>query len=355
MTCMDEIRSVSRSLTGRWATGAGVVLCAAVLACGAPPRDLDAAVYHGLACVAGSYDGRAFADDYLRFVYPGEHLSSPLPDRRITYRILDAYFIVLMLRQAGAEPGPATALFEDAERLTAALVPAWRAQGVYNLRKDPAPDGIALDTYAILAYLRRDGAMARTILAGLDRDGWLPANLYVGPESFRLLADESWAARALVVTGVAPDRAGPIVRRIADDALDDLDRGGDPGTRANIALHALEALDDLRPMGIRGPDPSDEDARAALLAELWRLREDPRLAGDTLTLANLTATLVLASPDACRDLAPSIDALLRRQETDGCWSVDASRSDPSGRVFATLRILLTLVRYQACAGSGKTS
>src|SRR5260221_11031837 len=143
---------------------AALLVALALGACSGRPRvdalPVDEAVLHGsiergLACVARMYDGDSFRDDYLRFEYPGEAIESPLPGYRLTYRILDAYFIVLMIRQAAVPPGEARSLFDRAEAATAALVPQWRRKGIYNLRREPVHGGIALDTYAILAVLRR--------------------------------------------------------------------------------------------------------------------------------------------------------------------------------------------------------
>ena len=126
--------------------------------------EVRASANRGLTYLATAYDGNTFEDRYLQFVYPEECLSSPLPGYDLTYRILDAYFIVLMLEQAHIDPGPAQRLFDRARTVTDALVPVWREEGIYNLRRDPVADGIALDTYAILAYLKRDTDMAKIVL-----------------------------------------------------------------------------------------------------------------------------------------------------------------------------------------------
>src|SRR6185295_20057263 len=65
----------------------------------APESALRSSIGKGLACVAGMYDGNSFRDSYLQYEYPGEAIESPIPGYRLTYRVLDAYFIVLMIRQ----------------------------------------------------------------------------------------------------------------------------------------------------------------------------------------------------------------------------------------------------------------
>ena len=309
-----------------------------------PAGEIGSAVARGLACAAGAYDGNSFRDDYLRFVYPGEQLGSPLPGHPLTYRTLDAYFIVLMIRQAGVDPGKAGPLFDRAEAMTAALVPLWRRSGIYNLRRNPAPGGIALDSYAILAVLRRDREMARVVEAGLDGDGWLPADLYVGDEAFRRLADESWAARAVLVAD--PQAGVRILRGLCGEITRALETEKDTVARANLVIHALLALEDLRQVKAQEGAGLAEETRGPLRAEALRLLREESIRSDTLTLANLVGALLSDPAVGDEILAPQIRELRRRQDQDGCWQVSVAPADSSGWVFATLRVVLTLGDYQ---------
>ena len=306
-----------------------------------PTRELDSALARGLTCAVGAYDGDSFRDDYLRFVYPGEELESPLPGRPLTYRTLDAYFIVQMIRQAGVAPADAGPLFDRAEAVTAALVPLWQRRGIYNLRRNPVPEGIALDSYAILAVLRHDREMAQAVEAGLDGDGWLRSDLYVGDEAFRRLADESWAVRAVLIAN--PNAAERILRGLCREILRALETERDAVARANLVIHGLLALDELRSVDFA---TSVDDARAPLRAEGLRLLLQESIQSDTLTLANLVDALL---PDAAVGdelLAPHVRELLRRQDGNGCWQPSLDSADSSGWVFATLRVILTLGDYQ---------
>jgi len=340
-----------------------VALCLA--ACRGPGAVDDAAVESsaekGLACVARLYDGNAFRDDYLRYEYPGEAIESPLAGYRLTYRMLDAYFIVEMIRQAGVQQGGAGLLFERADAVTAALVPRWRRQGIYNLRRNPASGGIALDTYAILAVLRRDQEMGRVVEAGLDGDGWLAANFYGGGEAFRRLADESWAARAVFVAD--PPIGLEVLRGICGRVLEALDHERDATARANLVIHALEGLKDLPRSAFeaaRQHGPPLEEMLRALRQEALRLLRAEEIRSDTLTFANLVGALVLwhdpraPATDSDEPFSPEIQELIRRQEADGCWSVSLGSADSSGRVFATLRVVLALGRYDPAAGRHET-
>jgi hypothetical protein len=328
---------------------ASLALCAACLAAcagGTPAPDLPASLERGLSCVAASYDRGTFDDDYLRFVYPRESLESPVPGLHTTYRLLDAYFILLMIRQAGADPGPASAAFEDAESLTSALAVLWRGRPIRGLRKDPREDGVALDTYAILAYLRRDAPMAGVVLDGLDGDGWLPANAYTGDEWYRLLADESWAARAVAAASDDAPAGRKAVLGVVGAIRHRLGRRIDPTARAILVIHALDALRDLPASGAPPAGDPAADDRRELIAEAVPLLREATDASDTLTLANLIASLAPLPEVADRDLAAAVDALRRRQDARGCWSPSTAATGGAARVFTTLRCVLAEATYR---------
>jgi hypothetical protein len=327
------------------AAGALLVLVACGCRSGAPRGEFPP-IRQGLACLARSYDGNSFQDEYLQYVYPGEDLSSSLPGTRLTYRILDAYFIVLMMHEAGIDPGPARPLFDRAAAVTAALVPAWRVKGIYNLRSHPAAGGIALDTYAILARLAHDSVMSGVVEAGLDGDGWLSPDFYTGPESFRRLADESWAARALLAAGPHPEVGIRVLERICREAQESLAGEKDPISKANLVIHALDAIGDVPP----GAAEEEEAARRGVLVRFRSslrkegigLLEESAVRRDTLTYANLSGSLVRDGALSRRALEPILRELLRRQEKDGCWDVSMDEPGASGRTFATARVVLAL-------------
>ncbi len=319
-----------------------VGIVAGLCTCSSPPPDLDLAMERGLSYVATAYNGNSFDDEYLRFVYSGERLASPVPGYQVSYRLLDAYFIALMLQQTGVENGPASELMERAGALTQALVGPWRQKGIYNLRRRAVMDGIALDTYAILGRLYRDHAMAEVILRGLDGDGWLPANLYHGSEAFRLQADESWALRLLVVTNIAPEAVERVATRLCEETRYDLEHVQDPIARANLALHAIDVLHDMSSAG--GLAGSRQNDLTVFLDHARLLLRDRRVREETLTLANLIGVLARHPEVPSSELEPSLAVVLRRQAADGSWSVTGD--EDRGRVFATLRCLLTLGTYK---------
>jgi len=300
------------------------------------------------------YDGNSFRDSYLQYEYPGEAIESPIPGYRLTYRVLDAYFIVLMIRQAGVPPGQARELFERAETATGSLVPLWRRRGIFNLRRDPVRGGIALDTYAILAVLRHDAAMGRVVAAGLDGTGWLANDLYAGEEAFRRLADESWAARAMLVAD--PSSGLEAIRETCRQTAAALRTENDPMTRANLVIHALEALADLpqsESADVRPPDPLLDVARRDFRDEALRLLGIEAIRHDTLTFGNLVGALARIPAASDDSLAPCVAEIVRRQDEAGCWNVSLDPKDTDGRVFATLRSVLTLGRYEATLTRGR--
>lgn len=312
---------------------------------GGPTLDLHPAIDRALACAASAFDGNHFDDEYLKYVYPTERLESPLPGYTLTYRNLDAYFIVRMIDRSGVRPGPAHLMFERTEALLTALAPAWREAGLYNVRKDPVQGGIALDTYAILAYLQADPDLAKVVLRAFDGDGWLREDYYLGSQTFRRVADESWAARAIVVTRVDDSVGAAAVRKVCERARSQFVVESDVLARANLSIHALDALRDL---ASSAPVVSKEEGewrtreRRFLLAASLSLLDDPDLRPNTLTLANLVGSLAQEPLAGSGVLDPIVRTLLSRQERDGCWqeSLDGPRN--VARVFATLRVVLGL-------------
>ena len=325
----------------------------AALACSsrdpAAESRLRSPIDRGLACVARLYDGESFRDGYLQYEYPGEKLESPLPGHRLTYRILDADFILLMIRKEGVPPGEARLLFDRAEADTSALVPLWRGRGLYNLRRNPVRGGIALDTYAILAILRRDAAMARVVEKGRDGNGWLPDDLYIGDQAFRRLADESWAARAVLIAD--PAAGAEAIRETCRQTAAALRTEASPSVRANLVIHALEALADLPPPRKGTPDAFLDTVRVGFRDEAVRLLGTAEIRHDTLTMGNLVGALA-RFPDTTEALAPSIAELRRSQDESGCWNATLDSRDTDARVFATLRSVLVLGRYEALLSRG---
>jgi hypothetical protein len=307
-----------------------------------PPSGLalDAAIDRGLRFLAGSWKGDRFDDAYLDYVYPGEHLACPLPDCRVTYRLLDAYFDLRWLKGALGTLGPAEPIAVRATEVTRALVVPWRQSGPYNVRRDPVADGIGLDTYCILGLVERDRAMAEVVARHLDGTGWIPEGYYRTSESFRALADETWCARLLAVTGTAPDRVPRLAAAEVERGRVEVESARSREVAANLAYHLLNLLSDVR---------REELAPAAAWFEsrLADAVRDPALSDDRLTRANLLEGLATARRERRADLDALAADLLAAQEEDGGWHSRRGETGTSLRTFTTLRALLALARYRA--------
>jgi len=318
-----------------------------LVAAGASPclsAPVEEAIDRGMAFLAASWKGDAYDDSYLEYVYTGERLECPLPDCRLTYRLLDAYSNLAFLDRAGVEPGAATEQFARGREVLHALVPVWRGAGLYNVQRDAVDDGIALDTYCIIGLLGRDREMADVVAAHLDGDDWLPAEHYGNAQSFRKLADESWCVRLLRFASRPGRRQVPHLLQVS------LQRGRDllgqerpVEFRVNVALHLLYLLNDLRDKSLRAE-------RRSLHELLLAASADPEMQQDLLTQANILEALA-ASGDVPRGaLQPLADRLLRHQEADGGWHSRVGEAGTGLRVFTTMRALLALVEYGGRSG-----
>ena len=305
----------------------------------APASSSEDAVARGVAFLARSWQGDGYDDEYLRYVYPGERLDCPLPDCRLTYRLIDAYVNLSLLDRAGVPHGPAREQFARAREVLAAIVPLWRERGLYNVRRAPDEEGIALDTYCIVGLLDEDRIMAEVAAAHLDGDDWLPDNHYADEESFRKLADETWCVRLLESASRGGRREVPRLTRLAlrrGRALLEEDRPAE--FRANVALHLLYLVDDGGGRSLR----ADRESLRFLLLEF---AADPALERDTLTQANILQALASTGDVSRSALKEIAERLLRHQDEDGGWHSRVGETGTGLRVFTTMRALLALAEY----------
>jgi hypothetical protein len=301
---------------------------------------VDGAVDRGLAFLARSWQGDAYDDEYLRFVYPDEKLDCPLPDCRLTYRLLDAYINLAFLDRAAVPHGPAQAQFSRGREVLEAIVPEWRERGLYNVKRDPVAGGVALDTYCIVGLLSEDRAMAGVAAAHLDGDDWLPDNHYDDLQSFRKLADETWCVRLLQFASRPGRRQVPRLARAALDRGRELLAQDRPlEFRVNVALHLLYLLNDLDDRSLRGDrDPLEKLLLAAA--------EDPGIQNDLLSQANILEALASGKDVPEPALRPLAERLLSHQEDDGGWHSMVGETGTGLRVFTTMRALLALTGYE---------
>lgn len=327
------------------------ILCAGlfVQALAASPGEaaLAEARNSAAACLARDYDGRAFRDPYLRYVYPEEKLAAPPADPDLTYRRTDADIMLALLERESSVPAALRMAAGRAARVLHELPPLWAGKGLNNVRREPRPDGTALDTFCIVGWIEGDRGMAREVARALDGDGWLAEGLYEGEERFRRDADEAWCLRLLASSG--EDGLAP-ARQVLDRLVANFRqaREEDPAGRQtfyaayHLALLLEEPLD--RDSGIDAAGLRRELEEAM---EAWALArpEGQEPVPDLLEWANLV-TSKLPGLDSSGLRRRGVGILLRNQEESGCWRVPGARPSEAGSSFLTLRALLALSAYR---------
>lgn len=311
-----------------------------------PPRPdpvaVERALRGGAACLERDFDGEAFRDPYLTFVYPAEKLPSPPGRPPLTYRMLDADTILVLLGRERAAPPGMEKMIAGAGRAIHEAAPLFEKAGLSNVRKGARADGVALDTYCIAGWLEGSEAMAREVARALDGDGWLLDGLYDGEERFRSNADECWCLRLLVSQRVDPSSWRPALDRISKSVLDHAERS--PSDRG--AFYDLWHLG----MVLREID-THHPKIPALVAALHRWAAAHRAPDGASSPDDLFEWVNLASSDLLRgkagvelrDEAASIT--LKAQDAGGCWRVPGEASG-SGTTFLTLRAMLAIAPYR---------
>jgi len=297
-------------------------------------------------CLAHDYDGAAFRDPYLRYVYPEEKIAGPPADPGLTYRRIDADIMLMLLERAG-EVSPA--LRPAAARAASVLheLPSlWSGKGFSNVRRQPDPQGIALDTYCIVGWLEGDARMARSVAQALKGDGWLPAELYDGEERFRRDADEAWCLRLLASpAGGGIGSAKQVLERVVADFHEA--RRSDPAGRQLFyaAYHLALLLEDSPDLG-SGVEVVALRHDLEEVMEAWAAARAPGdEAADLLEWANLVS-LKLPGLERSATRRRGVQILLAHQNGDGCWRVRGARPPEAGSSFLTLRALLALSSYR---------
>jgi len=311
---------------------------------------IDAAFHKGASCISRAVDSKGtFGDPYLSYEYPEERLPAPEGARRLTYRIIDAYAILTMLRRAGPLPSELEGIAAEAEQALRRLAPAWRGRGFTNTLRDPRSDGIALDTYCIVGWLSADADMAREVVDAIDGDRWLPAGWYDDLQRFRATADESWCLRLALSAG-KPD---PPVLRVRDRLAADLAKAREKDPAGLDAFYLAWHL------GMLAADGKLPDAQPAIIDifSAWtraHVRKGRTARSDIVEWVNLASseTLVHAGARGARTAELATQATLDHQDPDGCWTIPGARPANDGYAFLTLRALLALQLRRASRSIG---
>ena len=312
-----------------------------------PPERISAALDKGTRFLASVWDGQAYKDPYLEYVYPAEKLESPLAGWPLTYRRIDAYVDLLFLAKALDDPGPIKPQIKAARRLLEPLPAMWGRLGAYNVLHQPDPAGIGLDTYCIVGLLFHDKPMATRVLGQLDGFDWIPPGYYSDQEAFRKPADESWCIRLLLDTGTGAEVTQKLLAEHVRRATEQLAQAARAETRAYLAIHALYMVLDA------GKPSLDQDLRRFTDA-VCVSGDAADLARDLLLQANLLDACLKGSagqpaqvPEAASRMAAR---LVDGQADDGGWPPALGETGPNLRSFTTLRALIALAGYGRALG-----
>jgi len=301
-------------------------------------------------CLARDFDGGAFRDPYLTYVYPDERLptpAGPAVEPGFTYRAIDANIMLVLLKREGSIPPSLQPAVDRAGQVLGKLPRLWNGRGFSNVRRSPRTDGIALDTFCIVGWLESDRSMAQAAAQALDGDAWLPEELYDGEQRFRRDADECWCLRLLASLG--NDGIGS-ARRVFDRVISDFrsSRREDPSGRQTFyaAYHLGLLLAESEDLG-NAVDPAALRAEVEEALETWAAARPAgrEQASDILEWANL-ATSKLPGLDRTGLRRRSLEVILRHQSADGCWRVSGAEPPQAGSSFLTLCALLALSSYR---------
>ncbi len=295
---------------------------------------LDDAIERGAGFVAAAWSPFHFADPYLAFVYPGESLTCGLPNCRVTYRTLDAYFALHFLqpRLQAKELRRLEAPLGEAQQVLADLAPRWVNVPIENALKSSASDGgVALDTYCILGTVEQSAPMAQHLLEYLTEDNNFIDDQYYQDDRWRNIADETWCLRLLAETGSSAP-LDELLTRQAEQAKTFLSNDENAAAKSGVAYHLL-MLDEA--------GKGSESDRLMWQEEIVNLLRSSQLDGDSISLGNALEVLSESGYSDREFLALLANYLLALQGKDGAWRVNNEYP-----AFSTLRALNGLAAYR---------
>lgn len=305
--------------------------------------DIDGVISKGYLFLDKRYSNGAYDDEYLKYVYPGENLYCPLEGCKITYRIIDAYFGILFIREFGDYGG----LFNQADyasKVLSSLLELWRKEKIYNTKKSIQQDrrGVALDTYCILGYIYSDKEMAINTLSYLEGDKWLEEGFY-RDDVWRNVADESWCIRLLIKTGEGEDGE---IRKLIFKKIGETDKiillDVEISSKVATVIHTIYMLHDF--YSIKSDDTFNKKLRD-YQDYVFFASQDKIIKGDDLTLSNILDSLAYSKYEKIK-LQEMTNILISRQKTDGGWYTGEGISRDNLSVFTTMRVITSLLRFK---------
>lgn len=288
----------------------------------------------GFSYLRDHYQDFQYDDSYLQYHYPNENLNCPVANCRLSYRLMDAFFNVKMLSQAGASADELGQQYQDAECVFELIRPEWQAGSIAQTLTGSSPNGFALDTYCIFGYLFQDQAMARVVRQASQGTEWLAEDLY-SQDVWRNLADETWCLRLLLATDTDRDFTGQAITKKIEQT-DAFLNTATPFDQYAVLYHMIPLLSESEEHG---------DFKASLQNYTDRLSQHisrPEFEGQALVLANALEVFCSIDHLGREKIQTLTKRLLKLQDFDGGWWPYAGADD--GKVFTTLRVLLVLTR-----------
>jgi predicted house-cleaning noncanonical NTP pyrophosphatase (MazG superfamily) len=315
----------------------------------APDNDtvtkIDLATEKGVAYLESAYQSGTYADNYLTFVYPGEHIACPLSTPcNVTYRLLDAYFDVYFLEQAMPHLKGMEQQRKDAHAIVEGIAKQWEKERINNvITSSSDPGGVALDTYCIIGFITKNKAMAGTAWSYLTADDdWMPNDYYIS-DAWRNIADESWCMRHFIAVRLDKDLEIRLIRKMINNTNEFIqDQNRTDLDKLSVIYHAIYVLNDYE----NAYKDLQFHQQKLSYADFISYFSSKNLAGNALMVSNILDVMVAShydNPAALDEIAKNV---LNAQEAQGYWKISQDFPANEGQVFTTFRALIGLNEYK---------
>lgn len=295
----------------------------------------------GFQFIRDSYQGFRYEDSYLQYRYPTENLScAGVPGCDLSYRLLDAYFDVVMLSRAGASETDLGQQLTDADQVFEAILPTWESGTIKDTLASEGSEDYALDTYCIMGYLFEDKVMADIVAGYRTGQGWFESD-HFPQDTWRNIADETWCLRLLMITEKDINILPEAVQRKIIETNKYLTEEPLINQQA-VLYHMVQLLNDAIEAGV-----DLDEAQSTLDSysdQLVLLTMENELWSQPLALANTLEALASIGYSDKEILGKIVDRLTALQREDGSWW--ANPVSNNGNVFTTLRANLALLEYK---------
>lgn len=317
------------------------------------PAEVDSSINRGFSYLNTVFDENYGYDDmYLQFVYPGEDLQCPHDDCNLTYRIMDGYFNLIFIQNEFDDYSIIQEQAEYGDNVLTSVLPLWQEGYIYNVIKNTSEEGkegYALDTLCILGYLYDDKILAEKAKDSLKDGRWLDLNHYVGIDSWRTLADESWCVRHIIRTGIDDELALQLAQDKIQETYDFIDGDYPEISKIVTVVHMLYIFVDLDE-GDFETDSMDKDL-AYFQQYIKKNLDNENLWENTLLLANVLDVLAKTEYDDEPTVSKIASEIFRRQESNGKWYQQHSGAKADYlQTFTTFRSVIGLNSYRRYMG-----